>query len=39
MIFNLYFDTDLPLLDDQSYFSTGGDPYRFLNVTECVDYN
>jgi hypothetical protein len=38
LIFNLYFEAALPLLDDQSYFSTGDSPYHFTNVTDSVDY-
>jgi hypothetical protein len=37
LIFNFYFDTAFPLLDDQGYFSTGDDPYNFINVTERVN--
>jgi hypothetical protein len=39
LIFSNYFDADIPLLDDQSYFSTADFPYRFINVTESVDYH
>jgi hypothetical protein len=39
LIFNLYFGANFPLLDDQSYFSTDDQPYRFTNVTEIVDYH
>ncbi len=39
LLFNIYFDTNIPLLDDQSYFSTSDHPYRFINVTENVDYH
>lgn len=34
IIFNHLFTTDLPLLADQSYFSTYQMPYRFMDVTE-----
>lgn len=34
IILNHYFDEDLPLLPDESYFSTMGRPYDFLKVTE-----
>ena len=37
LIFSTYFDATLPLLDDQSYFSTGDNPYHFTNVTDSVD--
>lgn len=36
LIFNLYFAAGLPLLPDESYFSTGNRPYEFINVTEQV---
>jgi hypothetical protein len=39
LIFNIYLDTDFPLLDDQSYFLTVDHPFRFINVTESVDYD
>jgi len=34
IILNHYFDEDLPLLPDESYFSTMDRPYDFLKVTE-----
>ena len=34
MIFNTYFGTDLPLLDDESYFSTLSQPFSFYKVSE-----
>ena len=36
LIFNYYFKTHYPLLNDQSYFSTYVQPYNFINVTEKV---
>jgi hypothetical protein len=39
LIFNVYFDTDIPLLDDQSYFATVDVPYKLINVTEIVDFD
>jgi len=36
LIFNYYFKTHYPLLNDQSYFSTYVQPYKFINVTEKV---
>ncbi len=37
VIFNLYFDTDFPLLKDESYiFEDSVHPYKFLNVTDVV---
>jgi hypothetical protein len=38
LIFNRYFEADFPLVADRSYFLTGEIPYRFLDVTEAVDY-
>lgn len=32
LIFNRYFDSNYPLLDDRSYFSTLKDPIRLINV-------
>lgn len=37
-IFNRYFGTDLPLLEDKSFYSSHALPYRFTDVTEIVDY-
>jgi hypothetical protein len=34
VIFNHYFDTDYPLLDDQAFFSTWDQPYLFMPVKE-----
>jgi len=41
LIFNLYFNTSYELLDDHSYWSTGGydHPYTFLNVTKRVKHD
>jgi hypothetical protein len=39
LIFNVYFDTDIPLLEDQSYFATVDVPYKLINVTEIVDFD
>lgn len=36
VIFNHYFGADLELLDDESYFSTEGRPYAFINVTDAM---
>ena len=38
VVFNSYFNTDLELLPDTSYVLRGGQPYKFLDVTEVVDY-
>lgn len=38
VVFNSYFNTDLELLPDRSYVLRGGQPYKFLDVTEVVDY-
>lgn len=39
LIFNSYFDTNYKLLDDQSYYSFEVEPYRFINITDIVDYD
>ena len=39
LIFNSYFDTNYKLLDDQSYYSFEVEPYRFVNITDIVDYD
>jgi hypothetical protein len=39
LIFNVYFGIDIPLLDNQSYFGTAEIPYRFIDVTESIDYH
>jgi hypothetical protein len=36
VVLNAYFDTDLELLEDESYFSTWSHPYVFINVTDEV---
>jgi hypothetical protein len=36
VLFNYLFATELPLLDDQSYFSNYQFPYKFTNVTESI---
>ncbi|MBM4387722.1 MAG: hypothetical protein FJ088_08285, partial [Deltaproteobacteria bacterium] len=35
-VFNQFFGTELPLLEDRSYFSTWGAPYRFYDVSEKI---
>jgi hypothetical protein len=39
LIFDIYFDADFPLLDDQSFALTAEYPYRLVNVTDSVDYD
>jgi len=39
LVFNFYFDANYKLLDDQSYYSPSGHPYKFMNVTDKVDYD
>ncbi len=39
LIFNRYFGSNFPLLEDQSYFSTLDYPYRLINVTHLVQNN
>jgi Sulfatase len=39
VLFNYLFATELPLLDDQSYFSNYEFPYKFTNVTESIRSN
>lgn len=34
VIFNCIFNTDFEILNDESYFSTWNQPYKFINVTE-----
>jgi hypothetical protein len=36
VILSHYFDADLPLLEDRSYFSSQQHPYRFIDVTDRV---
>ena len=38
LVFNRYFDADLDLLEDRSYFSYYSEPYRFADVTGVVDW-
>jgi hypothetical protein len=37
VIFNYYFQTNLSLVPDRSYFSTGGSPYQIIDVTKMLD--
>lgn len=37
VIFNEYFDADYELLEDESYFSTMQQPYRFTCVTDLIE--
>jgi len=37
IVFNRYFGAHLPLLPNESYFSTWGAPYRFTRVTDAVN--
>jgi len=37
LIFNTYFETDLDLVADQSFFATHNRPYEFIDVTDQVD--
>ncbi|MGB0909882.1 MAG: hypothetical protein ACPGYT_05925, partial [Nitrospirales bacterium] len=37
LILNRYFNTSLPLLEDESYFSTMSRPYDFIRVTEAIE--
>jgi hypothetical protein len=36
LVFNLYFNMDYELLQDESYYSTYEYPYRFINITDKV---
>jgi len=36
LVFNAYFGTDLPILENKSYYSTWEHPYQFINVTEQI---
>jgi hypothetical protein len=36
VVLNQYFGTDLPLLDDRSYYSKGGTPFIYQDVTDRV---
>jgi hypothetical protein len=37
LIFNRYFGSSFPLLDDRSYFSTVASPYRLVDVTDLIE--
>lgn len=37
LLLHRYFNANLPLLPDHSYFSTWHQPYRFLDVTSTID--
>lgn len=37
IIFNYYFNCDIDLLDDRSFFSSWSHPYQFLDVTELIN--
>jgi hypothetical protein len=37
LLFNHYFGSSFPLLDDRSYFSTAEFPYRFTDVTDLIE--
>jgi len=39
VVFNFYFGASFELLSDESYASGGQDPYRFVNVTEELEYD
>ncbi len=39
LIFNSYFDADFELLADRSYYSFYFEPYRFIELTDIVDYD
>ncbi len=39
LIFNIYFDGDFELLEDEFYYSPYWQPYNFLNATEIKDYS
>jgi hypothetical protein len=36
IVLNTYFDARMDLLPDRNYFSTWGEPFRFIDVTETV---
>ena len=38
LVFNHYFDADLEILEDRSYFSYYSQPYKFTDVTDVVAY-
>jgi len=37
VIFNYYFNTNLPILKDKSYLSTEKHPYKFMDVTDKIN--
>jgi hypothetical protein len=39
VVFNQYFGTEYGLLRDQSYFSTMRRPYKFINVTDRINFD
>jgi hypothetical protein len=39
LVFNEYFNAELPLLEDRSYTSPGETPFRFTDVTDKVRYD
>lgn len=38
LVFDFYFNTNYGLIDDESYYSSYGRPYKFTNVTDSVTY-
>jgi hypothetical protein len=36
VVFNTYFGAQIKLLPDRSFFSTWGEPYHFIDVTDRV---
>ena len=38
LILNRYFDVNIPLLEDESYFSTMSRPYDFIRVTDMIAF-
>jgi hypothetical protein len=39
VVFNQYFGTEYGLLRDQSYFSTMRRPYKFINITDRINFD
>jgi hypothetical protein len=39
VVFNQYFGTEYGLLRDQGYFSTMRRPYKFINVTDRINFD
>lgn len=37
VIFNTFFETDLPLLEDRSYYASYGTPYQYVDVTKEIE--